>query len=212
MKYEWRKKEKDIYLPKQKPTLVTIPKQNLLMISGIGDPNKEEFSQKVGVLYALSYTIRMFPKSGYTPEGYFEYTVYPLEGVWGLTDKGIKLDTLVKDELTYTIMIRQPEFVTDEVFARAKETVLKKKKDIDPSILDKVSFGSVEDGLSVQMMHIGSYGDEPASFEKMNAFIDENGLEKRTKKHREVYLSDPRKTDKSKMKTVLRYMVKLLDI
>lgn len=149
----------------------------------------------------------MFPKGGYTPEGYFEYTVYPLEGVWGLTDAGKQSNALNKDQLTYTIMIRQPEFVTDEIFAKAKETVLSKKKDIDPSILNKVTFESMEDGLSVQMMHLGSYDDEPATFQQMNAFIDENGLVKRTKKHREVYLSDPRKTDKSKMKTVLRYMV-----
>jgi hypothetical protein len=207
MKYEWRKTEKDIYLPKQKPTLVTVPKQNFFMIRGKGDPNKEDFSQRVGALYALSYTVRMFPKGGYTPEGYFEYTVYPLEGVWDLTEYGKSFSTLNKDEFLYTIMIRQPEFVTDEVFAKAKETVLNKKKDIDPSILDEVTFESMEDGLSVQMMHLGSYDDEPATFQQMNTFIDDNGLEKRTKRHREIYLSDPRRTEKSKLKTVLRYMV-----
>jgi hypothetical protein len=207
MKYEWRKSEKEIYLPKQKPTLVTIPEYSFFMIRDKGNPNKEEFSKHIGALYALSYAVRMFPKNSYTPEGYFEYTVYPLEGVWDLTEHGNSLSTLDKDELVYTVMIRQPEFVTDEVFMRAKQAVLKKKKDIDPSILNEVTLEKMEDGPSVQMMHLGSYDDEPQTFSKMNEFIKENGLVKRTKTHREIYLSDPRKTEKAKLKTALRYMV-----
>src|SRR5690554_5569200 len=110
MKHEWRKHEKELYMPKAKPELVTVPKQKFLMIDGQGNPNSEEFAERVGVLYSLSYAIRMMPKQGYTPEGYFEYTVYPLEGIWDLTEKGRKLDTLDKEELVYTIMIRQPDF------------------------------------------------------------------------------------------------------
>jgi len=204
MKYEWRKQEKNLYLPKEKPVLVTVPKQNFFMIRGKGNPNSVDFSERIGVLYSLAYAVRMMPKQGYTPEGYFEYTVYPLEGIWDLTEEGRKSSTLNKDELIYTIMIRQPEFVTQEVVDKAFEIVRKKKPH---PLLDDVTFESMEDGLSVQMMHIGPYDDEPRSFEEMKKFIEENNLEIRTLVHREIYISDARKTDKSKLKTVLRYRV-----
>ena len=174
------------------------------MISGKGNPNDHEFSEKIGILYSLAYAVRMMPKQGYTPEGYFEYTVYPLEGIWDLTEEGKESDTLNKDELLYTIMIRQPEFVTQEVVNKAFENVRKKKPH---ALLDDVTFETMEDGLSVQMMHIGSYDDEPQSFEQMKKFIKENNLEITSLRHREIYLSDARKIEKSKLKTVLRYMV-----
>lgn len=205
MKHEWRKQEKNLYVPKQKPELITVPKQKFFMIKGKGNPNNKEFSEKVGVLYSLAYAIRMMPKQGYTPEGYFEYTVYPLEGIWDLTEEGKKLDTLNKDELLYTIMIRQPDFVTKEVVDKAFENVRKKKPH---PLLDKVTFDTLEDGLSVQMLHVGSYDDEPNSFEQMKAYIEENNLERATLVHREIYLSDARKVESAKLKTVLRYKVK----
>lgn len=204
MKHEWRKKEKNLYLPGRKPVLITVPEQNFLMISGKGNPNDEEFSEKVGVLYSMAYAIRMMPKQGYTPEGYYEYTVYPLEGIWDLTEEGRKMSILDKDELVYTIMIRQPEFVTQDVVDRAFENVRKKKPH---PLLDEVTFDSMEDGLAVQMMHIGPYDDEPRSFEQMKQFIHENNLAITTLVHREIYISDARKTDPSKLKTVLRYRV-----
>lgn len=204
MKYEWRKQEKHLYLPGKKPELITVPEQKFLMISGKGNPNHEDFSERVGVLYSLAYAIRMMPKQGYTPEGYFEYTVYPLEGIWDLTEEGRKSSTLNKDELVYTIMIRQPEFVTEEVVDKAFEIVRKKKPH---PLLDEVTFGTMEDGLSVQMMHIGPYDNEAKSFEQMKKFIEENHLEITTLVHREIYISDPRKTEQSKLKTVLRYRV-----
>lgn len=126
MKYEWRKIEKNLYLPKQKPELLTVPTQKFFMIKGQGNPNSDEFSEKIGVLYSLAYAVRMMPKQGYTPEGYFEYTVYPLEGIWDLSEEGRKLETLNKDELLYTIMIRQPDFVTEEVVQKAFERVRKR--------------------------------------------------------------------------------------
>ena len=204
MKYEWRKQEKDLYLPKEKPTLVTVPKQNFFMIKGKGNPNSEDFSERVGVLYSLAYAIRMMPKQGYTPDGYYEYTVYPLEGLWDLTEKGRESDVLLKDELVYTIMIRQPDFVNEEVVQRAFDHVRKKKPH---PLLDEVSFESMEDGLAVQMMHIGSYDNESRSFNQMKEFIEENNLEITSLVHREIYISDPRKTEESKLKTVLRYRV-----
>ncbi len=204
MKFEWKKQEKKLYLPKEKPELLTVPKQKFFMISGKGNPNDEEFSEKIGVLYSLSYAVRMMPKQGYTPEGYFEYTVYPLEGVWDLTEEGKQSNILNKDELLYTIMIRQPDFVSQEVVNKAFENVRKKKP---YPLLKDVTFETIEDGLSVQMMHIGSYDDEPQSFQKMKDFIKENNLEITTLRHREIYISDARKTEKSKLKTVLRYKV-----
>ena len=205
MKHEWRKHEKTLYLPKQKPELVTVPKQRFFMIKGKGNPNSEAFSEKIEVLYSLSYAIRMMPKQGYTPEGYFEYTVYPLEGVWDLTEEGRKLDRLNKDELVYTIMIRQPDFATKDTAERALEIVRKKKP---RPLLDEVSFDTLEDGLSVQMLHVGSYDAEPETFRQMDRFTQENNLERATMVHREIYLSDARKVEPEKLKTVLRYKVK----
>lgn len=204
MKFEWKKQERNLYLPKKKPELVTVPKQKFFMISGKGNPNSEEFSEKIGILYSLAYAIRMMPRKGYTPEGYFEYTVYPLEGVWDLTEEGRQANTLNKDELLYTIMIRQPDFVTEEVVNKAFEIV--RKKGNNP-LLDEVTFETMEDGLVVQMMHVGSYDEEPQSFQQMKNFIKENNLEIVTLKHREIYVSDSRRTEKSKLKTVLRYQV-----
>ena len=204
MKHEWRKQEKNLYIPGQKPEIITVPEQKFFMIKGKGNPNSEDFSNRIEVLFSLSYAIRMMPKQGYTPEGYFEYTVYPLEGLWDLTEKGRKLDTLDKDELLYTIMIRQPDFVTKEIVDRAFESVRKKKPN---PLLDEVSFDTVKDGLSVQLLHIGPYDDEPQSFKKMKKFIEENQLQISTLVHREIYLSDARKVAPEKLKTVLRYMV-----
>ena len=205
MKYEWKKQEKNLYMPKQKPELITVPEQKFIMVKGKGNPNDEEFSEKIGVLYSLAYAIRMMPKQGYTPEGYFEYTVYPLEGIWDLTEKGIKSNTLNKDELLYAIMICQPYFATEGVVERAFESVRRKKPH---PLLNDVTFGTIEDGLSVQMLHVGSYDDEPKSFESMREFIKNNNLERTSLQHREIYLSDARKVEPAKLKTVLRYMVK----
>ena len=205
MKYEWSKQEKDIYLPKVKPTLVTVPKMKYFTISGKGNPNNnKDFQDKIGVLYSLSYAVRMMPRKGFTPEGYFEYTVYPLEGIWDLTEEGRKSEALNKDELVYTIMIRQPNFVTNEVFNKALEIVNKKK----PNILFKdVKFEEIEDGLCVQMLHVGAYDDEPKTFEIIKRFLDENGYKRKLMIHKEIYLSDFRRAEKDKLKTVLRVFI-----
>lgn len=205
MKHEWRKHEKNLYIPKQKPEIVTIPEQRFLMIKGKGNPNGEEFSERIGVLYSLSYGIKMLPKQGYTPEGYFEYAVYPLEGLWDLTPEGRKLETLDKDELLYTIMIRQPDFVTEEVVEKAFEKIRKKNPH---RLLDQVIFNKMEEGLSVQMLHVGSYDTEPQTFTRMKKFITENNLEIVSLQHREIYLSDARRVEAEELKTVLRYRVK----
>ncbi|MEG6585196.1 GyrI-like domain-containing protein [Dendrosporobacter sp. 1207_IL3150] len=205
MKYEWKKHEKNLYLPKQIPEIITIPKQKFFMLKGKGNPNSDSFSERIGVLYSLAYAVRMMPKQGYIPEGYFEYTVYPLEGLWDLTEEGKKSVTFNKNELLYTIMIRQPDFVTVDVANKAFENVRKKKPHL---LLDDVKFETLEDGLSVQMLHLGSYDDEPQSFKIMNDFIANNNLVKSSLIHREIYLSDARKVQPDKLKTVLRYLVK----
>ncbi|HEY8395491.1 MAG TPA: GyrI-like domain-containing protein [Bacilli bacterium] len=204
MKYEWRKEEKHLYLPKESPELVEVPKAKFICIKGEGNPNKEDFKNRVEVLYSLAYAIRMMPKNGYTPKGYFEYTVYPLEGLWDFTEEGRKKETLDKDQLLYTIMIKQPDFVNAEVFEKALNIAKKKKPN---PLLDEAYFTEMEDGLSVQILHIGSYDDEARSFQKMREFIEKNNLEIRTLVHREIYMSDPRKTREEDLKTVLRYRV-----
>jgi hypothetical protein len=205
MKYEWKKQEKNIYLPKEKPELIELPCYKFFMLKGQGNPNGEDFAERVGILYSLSYTLKMLPKKGITPEGYYDYTVYPLEGLWDLTEEGRKLEKLDKNELVYTIMIRQPDFVDEKL---AKEVIEMVKKKSPNPLLDEVTFGEITDGKAVQMLHVGSYDDEPRTFAKMQEFIANNNLELRTKVHREIYLSDARKTEKEKLKTVLRYMVK----
>lgn len=204
MKHEWRKHEKALYIPKQKPELVIVPEQKYIMLEGKGDPNDKEFSERVGVLYSVAYAIRMMPKTGYTPEGYFEYTVYPLEGIWDLTDKGRKSSTLDKDELVYTIMIRQPAFVTNEVYEQALENVRKKKPH---QLLEEVNFKKMEDGLSLQMLHVGPYDDEPETFAVMKEYEQDNELERISLLHREIYISDVRRVKSENLKTVLRYRV-----
>lgn len=202
MKYEWRKQEKDIYLPKTKPELVDIKEAKYFCINGVGNPNDEEFSEKIGALYELSYAVRMMPKKGYTPNGYFEYTVYPLEGLWDIKNKEKNSNTFNKDELIYTIMIKQPDFVDEDVFNRAIDIVKKKNKN---SLIDEVYLDVINDGLSVQMLHIGSYDNEEESFKIMKEYIKEKNLKLSTMVHREIYLSDARKTKKDNLKTVLRY-------
>ncbi len=199
MKHEWKKQEKDLYLPKDSPTVITVPRQKFFAIKGKGDPNGAGFSERVSVLYSLAYAVRMMPKSGFTPDGYFEYTVYPLEGVWENTDASDK------GSFIYTIMIRQPGFVTAEISEKAFETTSRKKPH---PLLDEAFFCEMEDGLSVQMLHIGDYDNEPASFAKMQAFMSESGLVRSSNNHREIYLSDPAKTDRDTLKTVLRYNVR----
>ena len=211
MKYEWKKKEKDMYLPKAKPILITIPKFRFIVIEGVGNPGSEQFAACIEILYSLSYAIRMMPKSGFTPEGYFEYTVYPLEGIWDLTEKGIeekKKGVLNKDELRYRMMIRQPDFVSEEIFMMAKDIVRKKKPNLE---LHNVSLEDIEEGLSVQMMHVGSFDSEQQTFDDMTEFIATRNIRRSSFTHREIYISDFRKTQQEKLKTVLRFQVEEKD-
>jgi hypothetical protein len=202
MKQEWKKHEKELYGTKEDTALLTIPNQKYFTITGVGNPNEEDFSERVGVLYSLAYAVRMMPKSGYSPDGYNEYTVYPLEGVWEGIDGAATID---KSTLRYKIMIRQPDFVTEEVVQKAFEIARRKKPH---RLLDDVVFEEIEDGLCVQILHVGTYDDEPRSFDVMKDFMVKNHLERLTTSHREIYIVDARKAAPEKLKTILRYTVR----
>ncbi|BCZ47748.1 hypothetical protein psyc5s11_38150 [Clostridium gelidum] len=195
-------------MQKNKVELITVPECKFFMIKGNGNPNDEKFSEAIGVLYSLSYAVKMMHKNGVIPDGYFDYTVFPLEGVWDMSEKGKLQDTLDKNELIYNIMIRQPDFVTEEIAMKAIEIVKKKKPH---PLLECVTFGNMNDGLCVQMLHVGSYDDEPNSFAMMKEYCEQNNLKRITKVHREIYISDGRKTEISKLKTVLRYKVSAIE-
>ncbi|WP_339316713.1 GyrI-like domain-containing protein [Paenibacillus sp. FSL R10-2734] len=203
-KYEWKKQDKALYIPGQKPVLIDVPEMQYFTIQGKGDPNGEVFKVHVEALYAMSYAIRMMPKQGVTPEGYFEYTVFPLEGHWDLDEEGRKLDYLDKKHLVYTLMIRQPSFITEELFGWALEQVQRKKKQIN---VEAVRFEKITEGPCVQAMHIGSYDNEPETFALMEQYCAEQQLRRAEKTHKEIYLSDARKTVPEKLKTVLRFRV-----
>ena len=201
-KYEYRKKEKNIYLPKKKPIIIDIPTFKYITVKGKGSPSEKEFSTCIEALYSVSYTIRMMPKKGIDIKDYYIYTVYPLEGIWDLSEKGRNSKVLLKEEFIYTLMIRQPDFVTEKVFLEALKMVQKKKSN---SKLKELKLESITDGLSVQMMHIGSFDNESESFSSMKKYIIEKNYKIKNLAHREIYLSDFRKVKTEKLKTVLRY-------
>jgi hypothetical protein len=205
IKHEWRKHEKNVYLAGKSPSILKIPEFKYFMISGEGNPNGEEFTKKIEALYSVSYGLKMLPKKGINPSCYYDYTVYPLEGIWDLKDEARGKEELDKDKLIYTIMIRQPDFLDETLAKEVIELVAKKKKNNEVS---KVYFKSLEEGLCLQMMHIGSYNTEPETFAIMEEFCRENNLKRISKKHKEIYISDARKVEPEKLKTVLRFTVK----
>lgn len=202
----WKKDDKEIYLPSKKPSIVNIPKMKYFTVTGEGDPNSFEFQINVKKLYALSYGVKMSPKKGIAPENYEQYTIYPLEGHWDISDEAKRLNKGFQDkkDLKYTIMIRQPNFITKEFAEQIIELTKKKKPELD---FTNSKFEEIEDGTCVQMLHLGSYDNEPASFQLMEQFAIENGTKRTDKTHKEIYLSDPRKTESSKLKTVLRFKI-----
>ena len=202
-KYEWRKTEKAFYLPKEKgPVQIDVPEMQFFVVDGAGSPADEEFQARVGLLYTLSYTIRMMPKSGWTPPDYQEYTVFPLEGIWWLDTDAWQGGELDKTKLKYKLMIRQPWFVTPDVVGRAMESARKK---VPAELLARASFEVFTDGPSVQMLHVGPYDTEPETFAAMNEFMRTRGLVRSEQVHREIYLSDPRKVSPEKNRTLLRF-------
>lgn len=201
MKYEWKKQDKEFYGAKKSPALITVPAQNYIMISGKGNPNDVNFSNRISVLYSLAYAIKMAYKANATQNEFHDFTVYPLEGIW----QKIEETELVKEDLEYTIMIRQPDFICEDMVKVALEQVTVKKPN---PLFDEVSFGTMQDGKCVEILHIGAFDNEPISFEKMEQFALSNNLERTKSYHREIYLNNANRVEKNKLKTILRYSVK----
>lgn len=208
MPFDFKKEYKELYLPKNKPQIVNVPKANYIAIRGQGNPNEEggAYQRAIGILYAVAYTLKMSYKTDYKIDGFYEYVVPPLEGFWW--QDGIHgVDYSKKDEFNWISIIRLPDFITRENFDWAVKAASEKKK-IDCS---KAEFLTIEEGLCVQIMHIGSFDDEPASLEKMDKYLEENGYDKdfsETRLHHEIYLSDPRKSTPDKQKTAIRHPIK----
>ena len=211
MPFDFKKEYKEFYMPKNKPEIITVPKMHYIAVRGTGNPNEEggAYQQAVGVLYAVAYTLKMSYKTDYRIQGFFEYVVPPLEGFWW--QEGIEgVDYSKKETFHWISVIRLPDFITEEDFKWAVETASKKKK-LDCSAAE---FLSIEEGLCVQMMHRGSFDDEPTSVALMDAFLEQNGYThdfSETRMHHEIYLSDPRKCSPDKLKTVIRHPIKQME-
>ncbi|BDZ29720.1 GyrI-like domain-containing protein [Lactiplantibacillus sp. WILCCON 0030] len=204
-KYEWRKQDRALYLPKAEPTPLHVPTFNYYTIAGHGDPNAADFGERTAALYQAAYGIRMMPKSGLTPAGYYEYTVFPLEGLWTLDPANVRADgNFDKADLDYQLMLRQPDFVTPALAAENIARVQAKKAE---PLLMAVKFEALTDGDCLQILHRGSYDDEPATFQRLADYAADRQWERRTLAHKEIYLSDPRRTVAAKRQTVLRWLM-----
>lgn len=209
MAFDFKKKYKDIYQPKTTPAIIDVPTMRFIMVDGRGDPNTSaDFVAAVKILYGLSYTIKMSKMGGKMPDGYFDYVVPPLEGLWIVDDGEYKGGALPdKGKFIWTLMLRQPDFVTAEVFSAAKEALAKKKPNLD---LSKARLEDFTEGLCVQVLHIGAYDDEPSTIAKLEEFISASGYRTEMsgmRQHHEIYLGDPRKTAPEKLRTIIRHPV-----
>lgn len=208
MAFDFKKEYKEFYMPKNKPSIVTVPSMNYIAVRGKGDPNEEdgEYKATIGLLYGIAFTIKMSKKGGHRIDGYFDYVVPPLEGFWW--QDGVEgIDYAHKENFRFISAIRLPDFVTREDFDWAISEATRKKK----TDFSKVEFLTVDEGLCVQCMHIGAYDDEPKTVEMMHNFMREQGCilditDKRL--HHEIYLSDARKVALEKLKTVIRHPIR----
>jgi hypothetical protein len=207
-KIDYKKKDKELYSPGVKPVILNVPKMKFVTVEGKGDPNEVDgdYQKAMELLYGISYTIKMSKMGGETPEGYHDFIVPPLEGLWE-----VGVDIADKSSFKWISMIRVPEFVSEEVFEWAKSKLSNKKPELDVSKLQYLSF---EEGRTAQIMHIGSYDNENRTIKVLQEFIANSGYEEdfspeKYRFHHEIYLNDPRKVDSSKIKTVIRYPIKL---
>lgn len=208
MAFDYKKEYKEFYLPKNKPEIIEIPEMNFVAVRGKGNPNDEdgEYKKSIGLLYGISYTIKMSYKGAHKIDGFFEYVVPPLEGFWWQENTN-GLDYNRKDDMQFISVIRLPDFVTKDDFNWAVQEAEKKKK----QDFSKVEFLTYNEGLCVQCMHIGSYDNEPETIRLMNEYINLSGYKTDItdpRYHHETYLSDPRKCNKDRLKTVIRHPIK----
>ena len=197
-KRDYKKELKHLYKPSaNKVVLVDVPEMNFLMIDGQGDPNSSQaFQEAVAALYPLAYTLKFMVKKG---EIGVDYGVMPLEGLWWAKDMAA-FSVEKKEEWFWTLMIMQPEYITEDMVAAAQEEVTRKK---NPPALPQVRFASFQEGRSAQILHVGPFTEEGPTVAKVHSFIEETG-EERTGKHHEIYLSDIRKAAPANWKTVIR--------
>lgn len=208
MAFDFKKEYKEFYLPPKKPCIVTVPALNFIAFRSKGNPNDEngEYKTGIGLLYGIEFTIKMSYKGDYKIDGYFQYVVPPLEGFWW-QDGIAGIDYTQKEDFNFISVIRLPDFVTQEVFEWARSEAAKKKK----TDFSKVEFFHYDEGECVQCMHIGSYDDEPQTIAAMHEYALQQGYEidiTDTRYHHEIYLSDPRRCEVSKLKTVIRHPIK----
>lgn len=210
MAFDFKKEYKEFYMPKNKPEIVTVPKANYIAVRGKGNPNENDgaYQKAISILYAVAYTLKMSYKTEHKIEGFFEYVVPPLEGFWW-QDNVDGIDYADKAAFNWISVIRLPEFITKKDFEWAVETASEKKK-LDCS---SAEFLIVDEGLCVQIMHIGAFDDEPQTVALMDEYIAQNGYENditESRLHHEIYLSDARKVAPEKWKTVIRHPIKRL--
>ena len=208
MAFDFKKEYKEFYMPKNKPEIVTVPKANYIAVRGKGNPNEIDgaYQQAISILYAVAYTLKMSYKTEHKIEGFFDYVVPPLEGFWW-QDNVDGIDYADKAAFNWISVIRLPEFITQKDFEWAVETASEKKK-LDCS---SAEFLTVDEGLCVQIMHIGAFDDEPQTVTLMDEYIAQNGYENditESRLHHEIYLSDARKVAPEKWKTVIRHPIK----
>ena len=207
MTFDFKKEYREFYLPKDRPEIVMVPAANYIAVRGAGDPNEAggAYQQAISVLYAVAYTLKMSPRSGHRIEGFFDYVVPPLEGFWPGEGAGAE-DRRNKSAFRWISVIRLPDFITPADLDWAKDIAEKKKK----IYCSPAEFLTVDEGLCVQIMHTGSYDDEPRSVAEMDRFLAENGYRNDfsdTRTHHEIYLSDPRKVPVEKRRTVIRHPI-----
>lgn len=226
MAFDYKKEYKEFYMPKNKPSIIIVPKMNYIAVRGSGDPNAEdgEYKKAIGILYAIAFTIKMSKKGNHKIEDYFDYVVPPLEGFWWQserhpvdatlrTDRADRqermdgIDYAHKEDFQWISVIRLPDFVAEDDFKWAvAEATEKKKQDFS-----KATFLTVEEGLCVQCMHIGPYDAEPATVAMMDQYLADNGYENDfsdERRHHEIYLSDARRVAPEKLKTVIRHPIR----
>ncbi len=208
MAFDFKKEYKEFYMPKNTPQIVNVPSSNYIAVRGHGDPNEDggAYQQAISVLYAVAYTLKMSYKTDYKIEGFFEYVVPPLEGFWW-QDNVDGVDYSNKTTFNWISVIRLPDFVTKKDFEWAVQTATKKKK-LDCS---SAEFLTVDEGLCVQIMHLGAFDDEPATVAIMDKFLSDNGYANDfsdTRLHHEIYMSNARKVAPEKWKTVIRHPIK----
>ena len=208
MAFDFKKAYKEFYMPKNKPKIVNVPKANYIAVRGEGDPNEEDgaYQQAISVLYAIAYTLKMSYKTDYKIEGFFEYVVPPLEGFWWQNHVD-GVDYSDKSSFHWISVIRLPDFVTRKDFDWAVQTATKKKK-LDCS---SAEFLTIEEGLCVQMIHLGPFDHEPETVALMDTYLKENGYVTDitdVRLHHEIYMSDARKVAPEKWKTVIRHPIK----